>query len=108
RARRQRRPREAVRRAGNGRVHVRQRFHTTGVQLGSVQLVPHTTVSPSEVPQTTVSPSLVLHTEPSPPAPPAPPMGTTNTLGIVDPIQMRARSTAAFASTKPAPCVIMS
>src|SRR5207302_1129722 len=86
-------------------VHGCQRFQTTGVQLGSVQLVPHTTVSPSDVPHTTVSPSLVLHADPSPPAPPA---RTKNQFGIVPPIQVSARSTAAFASRKPAPCVIES
>ncbi len=37
-----------------------------GTQLASVQLVPHTTVSPSDVPQTTVSPSVVPHTTVSP------------------------------------------
>src|SRR5262245_46981829 len=36
------------------------------MQLGSSQLVPHTTVSPSLVPHTTVSPSLVPHTTVSP------------------------------------------
>src|SRR5213592_3191669 len=38
----------------------------TGWQLGSPQLVPHTTVSPSSVPQTTVSPSSVPQTTVSP------------------------------------------
>src|SRR5438445_6589553 len=42
------------------------RFQITGEQLGSVQLVPQTTVSPSEVPHTTVSPSDVPHTTVSP------------------------------------------
>src|SRR5712664_4049320 len=37
------------------------RFQITGEQLGSVQLVPQTTVSPSDVPHTTVSPPLVPH-----------------------------------------------
>src|SRR5262249_52082174 len=41
---------------------------TTGSQLGSLQLVPHTTVSPSVVPHTPVSPSFVPHTTVSPSA----------------------------------------
>src|SRR5207247_8024612 len=43
------------------------RFQMTGTQLGSPQLVPHTTVSPPPVPQTTVSPPLVPQTTVSPP-----------------------------------------
>src|SRR5262249_22751887 len=45
------------------RFHVSQWLpHTTGTHAGSLHVVPHTTVSPSDVPHTTVSASSVPHT----------------------------------------------